>query len=173
MKKIIVKTCSCFLEKAVWFVNFLKRYHHWVFLCGVKNVSKKIFASDEWNDFKTVKNLLVFNKIMISCCLDCVKFEAVQNSKIMQCLDNVKCRFVAPDPNAFGESYDDEIFVGNCHKWKSAESEEISFNKRPLHKSCFTSLKKLRYEHFCTSCKKFFEEHFVENLYVFSRVRNW
>ena len=34
---------------------------------------------------------------MILCCLDCVKFEAVQNSKIVQCLDNVKCRFVTAD----------------------------------------------------------------------------
>ena len=41
---------------------------------------------------------------MISCCLDCVKFEAVQNSKIMQCLDNVKCRFVTKYSNVFGES---------------------------------------------------------------------
>ena len=89
---------------------------------------------------------------MIWCCLDCVRFEAVQNSKIAHCLDNVNCRFVMTDANAFGGSYDVEIFVGNRHKWKSAEKEEISFNKRPLHKSCFTSLKKLRYEHFCTSC---------------------
>ena len=156
MKKIIIKTCSCFLEKAVWFVNTPKRYPYWVFLHDVKDVGKKIFVCDEWNEFKTVKDSLVHNKIMISCCLDCVKFEAVQNSKIMQCLDNAKCRFVTVDVNAFGDSYDDEIFVGNCHEWKSAESEEISFNKRPLHKSCFTSLKKLRYEHFCTSCKKVF-----------------
>ena len=60
-------------------------------------------------------------------------------------------------------SYDDEIFVGNCHKWKSDESEEIRFNKRPPRKSCFTSLKKLRYEH--TTCKKVFEENFAENLF--------
>ena len=108
---------------------------------------------------------------MISCCLDCVKFETVQNSKIMQCLDNPKCRFVTTDSNAFGESYDDKMFVGNW--WKSGENEEISFNKRPLDKSCFTSLKKLRYEHFCTTCKIIFEEYFVENLYIFSRVRDW
>ena len=109
---------------------------------------------------------------MISCCLDCVRFEAVQNSEIMQCLNNVKRRFVAANQNVFGESYDDKIFIGVHHKWKSAESEEASFNKRQLHKSCFTSLKKLRYKHFCTSCKKIFKEYFVENLYVFSRFRN-
>ena len=77
-------------------------------LSAVKDVGKKIFVSDEWNAFKTV--------IIIWCCLDCVRFEAVQNSKIMQCLDNVKCRFVATDQNVFGESYGDEIFVGNFHK---------------------------------------------------------
>ena len=130
-----------------------------------------LIVSDEWNDFKTEKNSFVFNKIMIPCCLDCVKLEAVQNSKVIQCLDNVKCRFVTTDSNAFVESYNDEIFVGN--RWKSSESEEISFNKGPLHKSCFTSLKKLRYEHFRTTCKIIFQEYFVENLYVFSRVRDW
>ena len=89
---------------------------------------------------------------------------------------NVKCRFVTAGLNVFGDRYDDEILVGkvgNCHEWKSTESEEISFDKRPLHKSCFTSLKKLRYKHFCTSCKNIFEEYFVENLYVFSRVSKW
>ena len=128
---------------------------------------RKFFVSHE------LKDLHVFTKIMISCCLDCVKFEAVQNSKIMQCLDNVKCRFVTTDANAFGESYDDKIFVGNSFNWESDESEEISFNKRPLHKSCFTSLKRLGYRHLSMTCKKAFEENFVENLYVFSRVRNW
>ena len=165
MKKIIIKTCSCFLEKAVWFVNSPKRYPYWIFLSAVKDVGKKICVSDESNAFKTV--------IIISCYLDCVRFEAVHNSKIMQCLDSVKCRFVVADRNAFGESYDDEIFVGNRHKCKNAESEEISFNKRPLYKSCFTSLKKLRYEHFCTTCQKISEKYFVENLYVFSGVSDW
>ena len=136
---------------------------------------KHCFKNDEYslceildaflNAFKTV--------IIISCYLDCVRFEAVHNSKIMQCLDSVKCRFVVADRNAFGESYDDEIFVGNHHKCKNAESEEISFNKRPLYKSCFTSLKKLRYEHFCTTCQKISEKYFVENLYVFSGVSDW
>ena len=134
MKKIIIKMCSCFLEKAFWFANFPKRYPYWFFLCGVKDVGQKIFVSDEWNGFRMEKNSFVFNEIMIRC-LDCVKFEAVENSKIIQCLDNFKCRFVTRDQNAFGENYDDEIFVGNGHKWKNAESEEISFNKRLFHKS--------------------------------------
>ena len=116
---------------------------------------------------------MFFNKIMILCCLDCVRFEAVQNSEIAQCLHNVNCRFVAADQNVFGESYHDEIFAGNRHKWKSAESKEISFNKRPIHISCFTSLKKLHCKHLRTTCKKVFEKNFVENLYVFTRVRNW
>ena len=75
MKKIIIKTCSCFLEKAVWFVNSPKRHPSWIFLSAVKDVGNKIFVSDEWNAFKTL--------IIISCYLDCVRFEAVQNSKIL------------------------------------------------------------------------------------------
>ena len=47
MKKIIIKMCSCFLEKAVWFVNSPKYYPYWLFLSGVKDVGKNIFVSDE------------------------------------------------------------------------------------------------------------------------------
>ena len=71
--------CSCFLEKAVWFVKSPKHYPYWIFLSAVKDVGNKIFVSGEGNAFKTV--------IIISCCLDCVQFEAVKNSKIMQCLE--------------------------------------------------------------------------------------
>ena len=47
MKKIIIKMCSCFLEKAVWFVNSPKRYPYWIFLSVVKDVSNKMLVSDE------------------------------------------------------------------------------------------------------------------------------
>ena len=73
MKKIIIKTSSCFLEKAVWFVKSPKPYPYWIFLSAVKDVGKKLFVSDEWNAFKTVT--------IISRCLDYVQFEAIQNSK--------------------------------------------------------------------------------------------
>ena len=88
-------------------------------------------------------------------------------------MDNVNSRFVTTDANAFGESNDDEIFVGNCHKWKRSEVKRLVLIRDHFINPALQVWKKLRYEHFCTSCKKIFEEHFVENLYVFSRVKNW
>ena len=45
------------------------------------------------------------------------------------------------------------------------EREKNVFLKRPLHKSCFTSLRKKCYKYFCTSCKiiysGFFEKTFL------------
>ena len=34
MKKTVIKTCSCFLEKAVWFINSPILYPHWMFDAG-------------------------------------------------------------------------------------------------------------------------------------------
>lgn len=34
MKKTVIKTCSCFLEKAVWFINSPRLYPHWMFDAG-------------------------------------------------------------------------------------------------------------------------------------------
>ena len=50
------------------------------------------------------------------------------------------------------------------------EREKIVFLKRPLHKSCFTSLRKKRYKYFCTSCKKIYNNFFEKKLHVFSRI---
>ena len=66
----------------------------------------------------------------------------------------------------FDNTFNDDIFVGN-HQFvvsryfqpreqlpAMTEREKIVFLKRPLHKSCFTSLRKKSYKYFCTNCKK-------------------
>ena len=51
-------------------------------------------------------------------------------------------------------------------------SDKINFLKRLLHKSCFTSLDKVRYKHFCTNCKTFYNEMFEKDLHILFRVDN-
>ena len=84
MKKIIIKTCSCFLEKAVWFVNSPKRYPYWIFLSAIKDVGKKIFLSDEWNAFKTV---IIISCCLIVCDLNLLKIRKLCNVWIMSNVD--------------------------------------------------------------------------------------
>ena len=50
------------------------------------------------------------------------------------------------------------------------EREKIVFLKRPMYKSCFTSLRKKRYQYFCKSCKKIYNDFFEKKLHVFSRI---
>lgn len=82
----------------------------------------------------------------------------------------------------FGDTFNDDIFVGD-HQFvvlkyfqpreqllAMTEREKIVFLKRPMYKSCFTSLRKKRYKYFCTSCKKIYNNFFEKKLHVFSRI---
>ena len=94
-------------------------------------------------------------------------------------MTNVNCRFVKKDLSVFDDTFNDNIFVGN-HQFVVAryfrsreqldamtEREKIVFLKRPLHKSCFTSLRKKRYKYFCSSCKKIYNNFFEKKLRFF------
>ena len=97
-------------------------------------------------------------------------------------LNDLKCRFVTSDMTTFSNDFDSDIFVGNAqyvveNTFYSAEemelffnSEEIDFIRQPLHKSCFVSLKKKRYQFFCTTCKKAYNDFLEKELHVFSRI---
>ena len=97
-------------------------------------------------------------------------------------LDDLKCRFVKSDMTTFGDDFDSDIFVGNsqfvvektfyCQEQKELlfNGEQIDFIRQPLHKSCFVSLQKKRYQFFCTTCKKAYNDFFEKELHVFSKT---
>ena len=104
---------------------------------------------------------------------------------MMTIFDNINCRFVTCDTFTYGDSFDDDIFTGNSQfvveNWfLSREARELlflssgsntdNFIRRPLHKSCFTTLQKNRYRFFCTTCKKIYNEFFESDLHVFSSI---
>ena len=94
--------------------------------------------------------------------------------------DTIDCRFVTSDCFTYGDGFDDDIYVGNSqfvieNYFFSREMKEMLFKiyveadgflKRPLHKSCFTSLQKKRYRFFCTTCKKIYNNFFESRLHV-------
>ena len=112
--------------------------------------------------------------------MDCFRFQvSISSDENFSCLSNVNCRFVKKDLNMFDNTFNDDIFVAD-HQFVVAryfqpreqldaitELEKIVFLKRPLHKSCFTSLRKKCYKYFCTSCKIIYSGFFEKKLHVF------
>ena len=104
---------------------------------------------------------------------------SIENIRIF---DTVGCRFTHTDQFSFGEEYCDEIYTGNAqfaveNALLTFEEREVLFGKRinirdhffrrPTHKSCFTSLEKLKYDFFCTQCKNLYYKFFEKELHVF------
>ena len=140
--------------------------------------STKTLIGDD-DDYELLTKITV-----VKSCFDCFKFQvflATTTSKI-SLLNDLKCRFVTTDMTTFSDHFDSDIFVGNAqfvveNTFYSAEEKELFFNgeeidfiKQPLHKSCFVSLKKKRYQFFCTTCKKAYNDFLEKELHVFSRI---
>ena len=89
MKKTVIKTCSCFLEKAVWFVYLPKLYPYWLYLSNSYDAkdSKDIFIMEHQTAIYSLNDEIVHHMTMISYCVNCMKFQAVQENSI-QALNN-------------------------------------------------------------------------------------
>ena len=190
MKKTVIKTCSCFVDKAVWFVNLSQKriVNPWRFDCvRSENRLLDIIENKFIKEVRSTKNLVdekicLKDTIVISC-VDCFEFQLFLLSSEENCmLDTLNCRFVTSDCCTYGDDYSDEIFIGNSqfvheNYFYSREQREFLFrnggvklSKQPLHKSCFISLQKKRYRFFCTTCKRAYNEFFESKLHVFSSV---
>ena len=190
MKKTVIKTCSCFVDKAIWFVNLSQKrvVNPWRFDCvRSENRLLDIIENKFIKEVRSTK-ILVDEKIclkdtIVISCVDCFEFQLFLLSSEENCmLDTLNCRFVTSDFCTYGDDYSDEIFIGNSqfvheNYFYSREQREFLFrnggvklSKQPLHKSCFISLQKKRYRFFCTTCKRAYNEFFESKLHVFSSV---
>ena len=190
MKKTVIKTCSCFVDKAIWFVNLSQKrvVNPWRFDCvRSENRLLDIIENKFIKEVRSTKNLVdekicLKDTIVISC-VDCFEFQLFLLSSEENCmLDTLNCRFVTSDFCTYGDDYSDEIFIGNSqfvheNYFYSREQREFLFrnggvklSKQPLHKSCFISLQKKRYIFFCATCKRAYNEFFESKLHVFSSV---
>ena len=97
-------------------------------------------------------------------------------------LDSLNCRFVTSDMFTFRDDFNSDIFTGSSQfavenyfyseeqKKLLFKGEEIDLIRQPLHRSCFVSLQKKRYQIFCTTCKRAYNDLFEKQLHVFSRI---
>ena len=123
MIKNIIKCCSCFLDKAIWFVNSPYQSHIWRF----DYVSRKRTQFNDLIDDKFIcksrsklKKLdngeILTTNTMIVCCTKCFDFQLIHLSSekdMMKIFDEVKCRHVSYDRLTYGDSYSDNVFIGN------------------------------------------------------------
>ena len=154
MKKTVIKTCSCFVDKAIWFVNLSQKrvVNPWRFDCiRSENRLLDIIENKFIKEVRSTKNLVdekicLKDTIVISC-VDCFEFQLFLLSSEENCmLDTLNCRFVTSDFCTYGDDYSDEIFIGNSqfvheNYFYSREQREFLFrnggvklSKQPLHK---------------------------------------
>ena len=190
MKKTVIKTCSCFVDKAIWFVNLSQKriVNPWRFDCVISesrlvDIIENKFIKDIRSKKIIVDEKICFKDTIVILCVDCFKFQLFLLSFEENCfLDTLNCRFVTSDCFTYDDDYSSDIFTGNSqfvheNYFYSREQREIIFrdddvrlSKQALHKSCFISLQKKRYRFFCTTCKRAYNEFFENKLHVFSSV---
>ena len=183
-KKTTIKVCFCFLDKAVWFINNIWLLPYWLLNSKIKNKDETTNGDEHFIlERRTTIDNFIFKETIVCSCMDCFRFQvSISSDENFSCLSNVDCRFVKKDLSVFGDTFNDDIFVGD-HQFvvskyfqprqqllAMTEREKIVFLKRPMYKSCFTSLRKKRYKYFCTSCKKIYNNFFEKMLHVFSRI---
>ena len=189
MIKNVIKTCCCFVDKAVWFVNQIQSVPLWHFDHVKRQTRIEDILEEKFiKEIRTVRTyidgkILVKNTIIVSC-VKCFEFQLFElSSRANSIFVAINCRFVTTDSFSYSDDFTNDIFTGNSqfvveNYFLSREQRELlflnagsntdNFIRQPLHKSCFTSLQKNRYRFFCTTCKKIYNEFFERRLHVFS-----
>ena len=181
----VIKTCSCFIYRTIWFVNLSPKQvvnpWHFDLNCDIADIfikdiqQTKIILDEKFIHKKTIIIIIIIS------CNDCFEFQLfIISLEENSMLDTLNCRFVTFDTFCYDDGYSSEIFTGNSqfdheNYFLSRKQRELLFRnadvklaKCPLHKSCFISLQKKRYQFFCTTCKKAYNDFFEKNLHTFS-----
>ena len=121
MKKTVIKTCSCFIDKAIWFVNLSQKrvVNPWRFDCvrsekPLLDIIENKFIKEVRSRKNLVDETIWLKDTIVISCVDCSEFQLFLLSSEENCmLDTLNCRFVTSDFSTFGDDYSDDIFIGN------------------------------------------------------------
>ena len=85
MKKTIIKTCSCFFDVALMYLNSdeLPTVCGYQLDCYRLCKRKEVFVLQELtSNIYTREGAIVHRNVIISCCVKCVKFQAVLKASL-------------------------------------------------------------------------------------------
>ena len=183
MIKIVIETCSCFIDRAVWFINSpqIHSSNPWHFDLTInssyKNRVEEFLKNKFIKEVRTTKTRLNVYEVLlkitiVKSCADCFKFQvSLSILEENSVLDSLNCRFVTSDIFTFSDNFNSDIFTGNSqfvveNYFYSQEQkellfadEEIDLKRQPLHKSCFVCLQK--------NVISFFVQHVKELITIF------
>ena len=105
MIKTVIKTCSCFIDKSVWFVNLSQKraVNPWRFDCFEPERRIVDIISNKFiKDIRTTKILVdektCLKNTIVILCVDCFEFQLMLISlQENSMLDTLNCRFVTYD----------------------------------------------------------------------------
>ena len=173
--------CSCFIDKAIWFVHnsdFSWQFDTLIYKNGA--ISDEIFIYDKHYEIIN-ENFIYYRSRIVICCLDCIKFTLQLLSidlTFHTLLNDNNCDYVFHDYFSFDD--DDMIYYGNGLLSVNDSQSRIStdeilkkyIDKYPKKKCCFTSLGNFYYKYFCISCRKVFMETVIKKFYHFKNGYN-
>ena len=122
MIKTVVKTCSCFVDMAIWFVNLSQKcvVNPWRFDCvqsqdQILDIIGNIFIKEiRSTKILDVDEKTLFKNTIVVSCVDCFEFQLMLISlQENSMLDTLNCRFVTSDCFTFDDDYSSDIFTGN------------------------------------------------------------
>ena len=121
MIKNVIKTCSCFVNKAVWFVNYSRPVQTWRFdpvkiQTRIEDIIEDKFIKENRRRVSFIDGKsLVKNTIVVSC-VQCFEFQLLclsSNANMNSIFDNINCRFVTIDSFTYDDDFNHDIFTGN------------------------------------------------------------
>ena len=104
--------CSCFIDRAIWFVHYSDfgwQFDTFIYKNGA--ISDKIFIYDKYYEIIN-ENFIYYRSRIVICCLDCIKFtlHLLSHDLIFQnLLNDVNCDYTFYDYSTF----DDDMIYGN------------------------------------------------------------
>ena len=172
--------CSCFIDKAIWFVN--NSEFSWQFDCLIyKNgaISDEIFIYDKHYEIIN-ENFIYYRSRIVICCLNCIKFTLQLLSIDLTfhiLLNSLNCDYVFDDYSSFDDEmiyYGNGLFTANDQQSHIFTDEILKkyIYRYPKKKCCFTSLGNFYYRYFCISCRKIFMETVIKKFYHFKNGYN-
>ena len=122
MIKSVIKTCSCFVDKSIWFVNLSQKQacRPWLFdhvrsQTQLQDILENKFIKEVRTKRTFIDGKSVVHNTIVVSCVECFNFQIFLLSfEEKTVFDMIDYRFVTKDLSSFDDYYSSDIFTGNA-----------------------------------------------------------